>query len=389
MKQAPLILIALSIIVAATSIGVFFYSTQPSQTDLAATTAVEKAAEPAPEPAEVEPAETGAEAPATGDATTAEQATAETEAIVQQQDEEDLQEAQQEARAEAAADRGITLARVRPDGSAVIAGNAPPGSTVTLMIGDKTIGSTVATDQGEWVVVPDDLLEPGSHLVTVTVTHPDGTTEVEALALVIEILSGDETPLVALVPYTVEEAPVVVLQAPDTAEAAAVAEADTSMAAEQEAAPRVAMAPMVTIRSIQAFNPGYISVGGRAEGGASVRLSVNDAETPPSPVGPQGLYQLGQSIASDANQAMIKVTLHDDAGAIVASARLRLSRGQIETTLSSNTLVVVQKGDALWRIAYQTYGRGIRYVDIYRQNASIIRDPDLIYPDQIFVVPNS
>ena len=54
------------------------------------------------------------------------------------------------------------------------------------------------------------------------------------------------------------------------------------------------------------------------------------------------------------------------------SARLNLNRGQLDTTL--NTLVVVQKGDALWRIAYQTYGNGIRYVDIYRENSSIISD---------------
>ena len=84
------------------------------------------------------------------------------------------------------------------------------------MIGDRVIGTAEVTANGEWVVVPDEILPPGSYLVTATVTTPDGETNVEAMALVIEILpGGDETPLVALVPYTDEDAPVTVLQEPD------------------------------------------------------------------------------------------------------------------------------------------------------------------------------
>jgi nucleoid-associated protein YgaU len=41
----------------------------------------------------------------------------------------------------------------------------------------------------------------------------------------------------------------------------------------------------------------------------------------------------------------------------------------------------------LWHIAYSSYGEGIRYVDIVRRNASAIDDPDLIFPNQIFAVP--
>ena len=47
---------------------------------------------------------------------------------------------------------------------------------------------------------------------------------------------------------------------------------------------------------------------------------------------------------------------------------------------------MVQRGDALWRIAYRSYGQE-RYVEIFRRNRDQISDPDLIYPNQIFVVP--
>src|SRR5690606_29464377 len=55
---------------------------------------------------------------------------------------------------------------------------------------------------------------------------------------------------------------------------------------------------------------------------------------------------------------------------------------------SIDTKVVV-RGDNLWRISRTTYGRGIRYTVIYRANRDQIRDPDLIYPGQIFVLPKA
>ncbi len=54
---------------------------------------------------------------------------------------------------------------------------------------------------------------------------------------------------------------------------------------------------------------------------------------------------------------------------------------------AGETSVIVQPGDSLWRIARRVYGRGIRFSVIYRANKDRIRDPDLIYPGQIIVVP--
>ncbi|MGU3466455.1 LysM peptidoglycan-binding domain-containing protein [Methylobacterium sp. C33D] len=48
----------------------------------------------------------------------------------------------------------------------------------------------------------------------------------------------------------------------------------------------------------------------------------------------------------------------------------------------------ITRGDNLWRISQRTYGRGERYTVIYDANQNQIRDPDLIYPGQIFVLPN-
>ncbi len=49
--------------------------------------------------------------------------------------------------------------------------------------------------------------------------------------------------------------------------------------------------------------------------------------------------------------------------------------------------IVVQPGNSLWRIARRTLGDGINYHVIYQANKSQIRDPDLIYPGQVFTIP--
>jgi nucleoid-associated protein YgaU len=47
----------------------------------------------------------------------------------------------------------------------------------------------------------------------------------------------------------------------------------------------------------------------------------------------------------------------------------------------------ITRGDSLWQISRRTYGKGNRYTVIYDANQEQIRDPDLIYPGQIFVLP--
>ncbi|MGP9822634.1 LysM peptidoglycan-binding domain-containing protein [Salinarimonas sp. NSM] len=51
-----------------------------------------------------------------------------------------------------------------------------------------------------------------------------------------------------------------------------------------------------------------------------------------------------------------------------------------------NTALVV-RGDSLWRISRRIYGDGIRYTVIFDANQDQIRNPDLIFPGQVFVLP--
>jgi len=82
----------------------------------------------------------------------------------------------------------------------------------------------------------------------------------------------------------------------------------------------------------------------------------------------------------------------------VAAARAQTTEPPAETAAPSEpvpasaappsaTLITVQPGHTLWAISRDRYGMGERYVTIFNANRSQIRDPDLIYPGQIFTLP--
>ena len=48
---------------------------------------------------------------------------------------------------------------------------------------------------------------------------------------------------------------------------------------------------------------------------------------------------------------------------------------------------VVQPGSTLWAISRENYGSGVLFVRIFEANKDQIRNPDLIYPGQIFDLP--
>lgn len=47
----------------------------------------------------------------------------------------------------------------------------------------------------------------------------------------------------------------------------------------------------------------------------------------------------------------------------------------------------VVRGDTLWGIAKKYYGNGSKYTTIYNANKDKIKNPNLIYPNQVFVIP--
>ena len=128
-----------------------------------------------------------------------------------------------------------------------------------------------------------------------------------------------------------------------------------------------------------------MAISGFRQGSGDIAVTVDNVPATVT-INPEGY--LAEANIPDKNRFTVAVVMTDDNGDTLASASIVLNKAKLDETLDGNTLVVVQKGDALWRIAYRTYGQGIKYIDIFSSNANEINDPDLIYPDQIFIIPN-
>lgn len=70
-----------------------------------------------------------------------------------------------------------------------------------------------------------------------------------------------------------------------------------------------------------------------------------------------------------------------------AAARLPDGGSSFPVVEPKVATTVVSRGDSLWRISRVTYGVGTRYAVVYKANRDQIRDPNRIYPGQIFVLP--
>ena len=299
----------------------------------------------------------------------------------------------------------IDLARVKPDGAAVFAGTAAPNAKIRIFEGDILLGKTIANANGEWVIVLEKSLGAGQHLISVAMERSDGTTEIANRSLAIEIYPDTETkPLVALLPETATEVPVLI-QSPDDVDMnkPATAASEAAMVAAAKAYPAMpettdaAPANFQTKSQIAALAPSAIVwrdasrilISGTSRGG--VRVSVNDTKGQfgEALVLADGAWQVAGSLDMDIAVNQLRFVLFDDANQITARYNLPIKARDLAKGQDGSPLVVVNKGDMLWRIAYHQLGEGVKYVDIVRRNKHDIINPDLIYPKQIFAVPKS
>jgi hypothetical protein len=64
------------------------------------------------------------------------------------------------------------VVRVNPQGQSVLAGRAAPNAEVSAFDGDISIGRAKADARGEWVIVPDAALPPGTHTLRLNAMTP-------------------------------------------------------------------------------------------------------------------------------------------------------------------------------------------------------------------------
>lgn len=304
------------------------------------------------------------------------------------------------------------VVRVEPDGNALIAGRAEPGATVSVMVDGAKVGETEADATGGFVAMLDLGVSPSPRAVELS-AEADGedvaSEEVVVLAPaefeVTETVPELETAAVDVPTGTPEaldpEADVTVDQStPERIEAPAVFLADADgvkMLQATDAPPEVRN--NVIIDSITYDTVGDVEVSGRAPSDDGfVRIYVDNTPIESGKVtGGQWAVTLPNV---DTGTYTLRVDQVDDEGKVISRAETPFQREAPEVIQAIAQeratdpvrpiveLVTVQPGNTLWGISQQAYGDGLRFVRVFEANKAKIRDPNLIYPGQVFTVPN-
>ncbi|MGH6961327.1 MAG: LysM peptidoglycan-binding domain-containing protein [Dongiaceae bacterium] len=158
-------------------------------------------------------------------------------------------------------------------------------------------------------------------------------------------------------------------------------------AADEPAAPAGGIASgSLVLDSVDYGDSGAVSIGGRTAPGTTVQVYLDNKLAGTAVAGADGRWRVAPSADVAAGLHTLRVDQVGTGGTVIARVESPFLRAEA-VTVPADRNFVVQPGNSLWRIARRTYGDGLRYTVIYQANRSQIRDPDLIYPGQVFDLP--
>jgi nucleoid-associated protein YgaU len=284
------------------------------------------------------------------------------------------------------------VVRVNPNGDAVIAGRAEPGTRITLLDNGKAVGSAEADDRGEWVLLPDSAVDPGQHKFSVRATDESGKSlesDKEVIVVVpkpAEDIAGQPVtrPSGALALEVPKDGagPTQLLNSPGAA--AANAPQPVTASGQEDGTPQT---PPLSLDTIDYTQDGRAMLSGHTLPDSDLLLYLDNATMGTAKADGSGRWTFVPEQKAPVGDHKLRVDLVDGGGKVQARVEVPFSQPDFSTVVLKDDSIIVQPGNSLWRIARRTYGDGVQFTVIYEANKDNIRNPDLIYPGQIFQLP--
>ncbi|MBO89431.1 MAG: peptidoglycan-binding protein LysM [Rickettsiales bacterium] len=259
------------------------------------------------------------------------------------------------------------IVRVNQEGDAVIAGRAEPEAIVTVFDGKTIIGTIVADQKGEWVMVPAKPLPSGDRALSVIAKNVNGD-ELKSDGIVILAVPESNThrnkTLAVIVPregLATER----VLQKP-------------SISQEERS-------NYLSLEFVDYDEAGRLRLSGYANPAHTVLVYINNNSIGRTVATVEGTWELRPADALARGVYTLRIDEVKDRK-VIARIELPFTRAEPPTGLTKEKYVTVQPGNSLWRISRRILGQGTKYTVIYEANKNQIRDADLIYPGQVFAI---
>jgi nucleoid-associated protein YgaU len=269
------------------------------------------------------------------------------------------------------------VVRVSRSGTGVIAGRAAPGANVEVYANDNLIGTVIADANGEWVMIPEQPLDPGSAEMSIVAKLP-GEEAVQSANIVVisvperardQFVESDSNGVVAILTPRDGSGPSRILQRPG-------------------AQPVGEIGDSLSLDTIDYDASGSPLISGRALPRAQIFIYLDEDFAGATRADDDGRWTISASEPFSPGNHVLRTDQIINGGGDVQLRLLQpfTTGGTIDEALQS-AKVVVQPGNSLWHIARRIYGSGIRYTLIFQENDDQIGDPDLIYPGQLFALP--
>ena len=150
----------------------------------------------------------------------------------------------------------------------------------------------------------------------------------------------------------------------------------------------------VAIDTISYSDLGDVLLSGRAQGQSEeVRVYLDNAPVTTLQVDPSGRWR-GDLPDVDTGVYTLRVDEVDASGTVTSRVETPFKREDPDVLAAAQaeenqpvSAITVQTGATLWAIARDRYGDGTLYVRVVQANADTIKNPDLIYPGQVFDLP--
>lgn len=260
-----------------------------------------------------------------------------------------------------AGEPSFDVVRIDAGGDAVIAGRAKPGARITIIDGGKELGQVTADQRGEWVFLPSGPLPPGSRELRLKAVNPDGS----------QTDSGET----------------VVLVVPPRGQGSALA-----IKSGRDGSSRILQGPAngapgaLSLDIVDHDDKGRMTISGRAPAGAKVNVYMDNRLLGRATADADGNWRVNSTLPPGKGSHTLRADQVDDKGKVLARVEVPWTLGDTVAPAGSSTVTVLQ-GNSLWRIARRLYGQGVAYTVIFEANRDNIKNPDLIYPGQVFSVP--
>ncbi|MEP1767764.1 MAG: Ig-like domain-containing protein [Sulfitobacter sp.] len=313
--------------------------------------------------------------------------------------------------------------RRETDGTTLIAGRAAPLSEVAIIVDGEEVATTTADSSGGFAAIT--VLPAKDSAQIVSLSAQDVAGEQSAVPSQDEIIlaptasaaapEGSEEPQDTAEPQGEPMAQVAVvdpekdpepqaLETPvqETAPAAIPPKpAEIAVLKSDEDGVRLLNAPSpqamtsIALDTIGYSEQGDVQLAGRAQPDtARVRVYLDNRSVISLPVDAQGQWE-GDLPDVDEGVYTLRVDEVSQSGDVSSRVETPFKRESAQTLAQASegaegpvTSITVQTGATLWAIARDRYGDGTLYLRVVEANAADIRNPDLIYPGQVFDLPN-